>query len=478
MFRKTAGGSNLNWVILTLLLVMVLCQVSWAQGDNLWNIRENSDDRFHDNTPWLRPWRYNYDDGVGQWIGYWSYEVPWGGVSTIGGSDGSFSIGRDRDHQFHAWTYVRVETAQTISLYGAGDCVPRAFVNYAFDSPIEFPGNHASLSLISGWNRIDITGYNQNSPYTFTCGALANLVDIMNSEEASPPIADADGPYVADEGTPVIFDGSGSSDPDGDPLEYRWDFQDDGIWDTPWSFDPTAEHTYGDNWSGQARVEVSDGAMTDTDTAPVTIHNVAPNVQIDFVNQSNPNFILPHHTLTFGGSFSDPGWLDVHASLWNFDNGTTAPGILVEENNQPDATGVAIVQYAYPQPGIYSVTLTITDGDGGNGVSAAWIVTVLTPGQGVQTLDDYFQGLDAEDFKNNASQRKKALHNSLQAVIDLINAGEIQEAIDKLQNDIRAKADGSLGGNPNNDWIMDPAAQQDICSMIDDIIADLQLLLL
>jgi hypothetical protein len=474
MFRKTAGRSSLNWVILTLLLALVLCQVSWAQGDNLWNIRENSDDRFHDNEPWLRPWRSSVDDGWGRWVGYWSYELQWGGVSTTGSSTGAFSISRPRDHQFHAWTYVRVETAQTISLSGSGDCDPRAFVNYAFDSPIGFP---AGLNLNAGWNRIDITGYNQNDFYYFTCGSLANLVDIMNSSEILPPIADADGPYEENEGTMVIFDGSGSSDPDGDPLEYRWDFQDDGIWDTTWSFDPTAQHTYGDNWSGQVRLEVSDGSMTDTDTAPVTIHNVAPNAMIDFVHQPNPNFILPHHILTFGGSFTDPGWLDAHAALWDFDNGTTTPGIVIEENYPPDATGVAFVQYAYPQAGTYSVALTINDDDGGNGISAAWIVTVRTPGQAVQALDDYFQNLEEDAFRNNARQRKRALHNSLEAVVGQIEAGEYQDAINKLRNDIRAKADGSLGGNPKNDWITDPAAQQEICAMIDDIIANLQLLL-
>ena len=473
--RKTAGYSILGWAILSLFLALAFCQVSWAQSDNQWNIRNNSDDRFHDNTPWLRPWRYNYDDGVGQWIGYWSYEVPWGPVSTIGESNGSFSIGRDRDRQFHAWTYVRVETDQTISLYGDGDCVPRVFVNYAFDSPIQFLPNHASLALHSGWNRIDITGYNQNEGFGFTCGALADLVDVMNSVENRAPIADADGPYVGDEGSPVNFNGSGSSDPDGDPLEYRWDFEDDGTWDTPWSTDPMAVHTYGDNWIGQARLEVRDGAMTDADTAPVTINNVVPNVLIVFVDQPNPNFILPRHNLTFMGGFTDPGWLDIHAALWDFDNGTTAPGIVVEENNPPVAIGDAFVQYAYPEPGIYSVTLTITDDDGGNGVSVPWIVTVLTPGQGIQALDAYIQGLPAGAFNRNAKQRKNALDNKLEAVFDLIDAGDFQQAIDKLQNDIRVKADGSLGGNPNNDWITDPTAQQAICAMIDDIVAYLQL---
>jgi PKD repeat protein len=371
---------------------------------------------------------------------------------------------------------VRVETDQTISLYGNGDCVPRVFVNYAFDSPITFVGGYASLALQSGWNRIDITGYNQNEGYGFTCGALASLVDTMNSTENQAPIADADGPYVADEGFPVNFNGSGSSDPDGDPLQYRWDFEDDGIWDTPWSTDPMAQHTYGDNWIGQARLEVSNGVMTDTDPAPVTINNVAPNAWINFVDQPNPNFILPHHVLTFGGGFADWGWLDTHAALWDFDDGATAPGIVVEDNNPPQAEGDALVQHAYLQTGMYSVTLTITDDDGGNVVSAPWIVTVLAPGQAVQTLDEYIQGLEDSAFKNNATQRKRALHNSLEALIGLINAGEFQQATDKLLNDIRAKADGSLGGNPKNDWITDPTAQQTICALIDDIIADLQLL--
>ena len=473
MFRKTAGGSNLNWVILTLLLALALCQVSWAQGNNLWNIRENADDRFPENTPWLRPWRTSYDDGWGRWVGYWSYELQWGPVSTTGSSSGALSISRSRDHQFHAWTNVYVADAKTITLSGGGDCVPRVFLNYGFDSPMGFP---ASLNLNSGWNRIDITGYNQNDSYSFTCGSLANLVDIMNSNEMLPPVADADGPYEQNEGAPVNFNGEGSYDPEGEPLQYRWDFEDDGIWDTTWLPSPIIDHTYGDNRIGQVRLEVSDGVMTNTATAPVTINNVAPNAWIAFVNQPNPHFILPNHILTFMGGFADWGWLDTHVFTWNFDDGIIVEGVPIEQNNPPQAIGGSIIQHAYPQPGIYSVMLTITDDDGGAGVSLPWIVMVQTPGQGVQTLDDFIQILEAEAFRNNARQRQRALHSSLRAVIQLIDAGEIQQAIDNLL-DIRSRADGSLGGNPNNDWITDQAAQQEICAMIDDIIANLQLLL-
>jgi hypothetical protein len=40
------------------------------------------------------------------------------------------------------------------------------------------------------------------------------------------PVASAGGPYSGTSGVPIIFDGSGSFDPEGDPLTYAWDFGD------------------------------------------------------------------------------------------------------------------------------------------------------------------------------------------------------------------------------------------------------------
>ncbi|EMR75036.1 hypothetical protein MBGDF03_01011 [Thermoplasmatales archaeon SCGC AB-540-F20] len=80
-------------------------------------------------------------------------------------------------------------------------------------------------------------------------------------------------------------------------------------------------------------------------------------------------------------------------------------------------------------------------------------------------------------FKNKSNQRKNALHNKISAIFGMLEKQKYNNTINKLINDIRAKADGHIDGNSNDDWIIDPDAQYHICMKIDDLTAYLYILL-
>ena len=138
-----------------------------------------------------------------------------------------------------------------------------------FGSPLDYA---KGVALDTG-NRIVVAGHSQQSGTGFDFAVARLLSNVA-------PVADANGPYEGHEGMPLTLTAAGSADPDGDPLHYRWDFESDGTWDTEWLSDPTVAHTWRDDWEGTVTLEVSDGELTATDTASVTILNVAPTPSI------------------------------------------------------------------------------------------------------------------------------------------------------------------------------------------------------
>jgi PKD repeat protein len=186
-----------------------------------------------------------------------------------------------------------------------------------------------------------------------------------------PPVADPNGPYVVGEGTPVIFDGSGSSDPDSfpAPLEYRWDFNNDGIWDTGWSSNSSATFTWTDDYSGTIVLEVSDSVLTDTDSTSITVNNVAPSITPFGPFSGDEPLFVPITT-----DATDPGSDDL-TFQWDFDFGPTTTNVFYNDGVGPDPANSYLggiypflatdsASHEYGDNGNYSITLTVTDDDG------------------------------------------------------------------------------------------------------------------
>lgn len=191
-----------------------------------------------------------------------------------------------------------------------------------------------------------------------------------------PPVAVAGGPYTGNEGDSIVLSAAGSSDPDGDPLQYRWSFTDNGTWDTPWSSDPTATVRYTDEFSGQARVEVSDGYATVDATASVTISNVAPSIRsLTSSEATQAEFRL----VVAGEKYHD-------VTLHLFANGTDLRDLRVvrqpgDPNEQSASTGMLTLNTS--KPVVATVLYTPADDPVNgqpNGANPAWLAVTLPNG--------------------------------------------------------------------------------------------------
>jgi len=147
-----------------------------------------------------------------------------------------------------------------------------------------------------------------------------------------PPVAEAGGPYVTDEGTSVLLDASASHDPDGMIVSYTWDLDDDGEFDDavgPTTLFAARHGTY------DVHVQViDDQGAPDTDSATVTVNHVPAEVVGRQVFYNNSAFDDPAGGRSDADAIAPdksallPGGLATFANYTSYDKGLN--GIFID----------------------------------------------------------------------------------------------------------------------------------------------------
>jgi PKD repeat protein len=168
-----------------------------------------------------------------------------------------------------------------------------------------------------------------------------------------PPVADANGPYEGFVGQPVLFDASGSTDPDGNQTiaSYTWNFG-DGSPEVTVTTD-TVEHTYtAEGVYNVSLIVTDDTNLTGSDTTTATIVVEPPPQLPPVADADGPYLGEPGLPVTFDGSGStDPNGNDtIDSYTWDFGDG--GPTVTVS---------TATVDHTYQNEGVYDVTLVVTD---------------------------------------------------------------------------------------------------------------------
>lgn len=215
------------------------------------------------------------------------------------------------------------------------------------------------------------------------------------SDDGAPPLTDGESITinVNDVNRPPIVSGCAdatiaegqtaaclvtASDPDGDMVSMTATAGTlasfgDGSW--AWSLQA------GDGPSDSQTIVVTagDGRGGSTPAAfDLTVNNVAPaagaiSAPIDPMQVGS--------TVAATASFTDAGTADTHIASWNWGDGAATAGVVDETGGQGSVSG----SHAYSLAGVYAVTLTVTDKDGGSSSSVFQFAVVYDPNAGFVT---------------------------------------------------------------------------------------------
>jgi len=190
------------------------------------------------------------------------------------------------------------------------------------------------------------------------------------------------------------FSGSGSTDPEGQPLSYSWNFGDGSSGANNTATGATASHTFTGTGTYTVTLTVSDGSLTGTTTRSVTVTALATTMSIETVSTATSTSGNDWRTtITFtvqNNNFAAVSGVTVAGSFNNgggtFSCNTNASGQCSVTSNYVRRTGgSAIDSLTYTITGLTGGTLTYTVGnnsdtvDGTNNFATTTTITVNKP---------------------------------------------------------------------------------------------------
>ncbi|OIR12954.1 MAG: hypothetical protein BEU05_00020 [Marine Group III euryarchaeote CG-Bathy2] len=299
-------------------------------------------------------WLYNETCGEYEWNasaenedGY--YQV-WAGCDDTGG-------GGDEDEWFYDWDYETEDMRFVVGYDPDTTCDCEVditvyidvFDNETGDYVDSLYDDHTIYNEEEDWFEQDWTYY--EGTYDFNVYLYDQEygheednfwiygVELTEAEQNAPPVIDALNVADGDEGEELSLSVDAQDDDD-DDLTYSWDFGDGET-----ASGESVKHTWADDGDYTVTVTVSDGEEETSESATVSVANVAPTLSV-----TGPASGSEAQSRSFEADTSDVE-ADTISVAWDFGDGETASG--------EDVT------HTWADDGTYTITATASDEDGG-----------------------------------------------------------------------------------------------------------------